>query len=118
VLGTGPGAVKTASALGLQMDATPSPDEASYIAVLEGESAFSTLKSLVESGTIPIAIVALSVPSAILVRMAKEAPPIVVGVPDTWKLQAALERGNSQELIDLLERQARIEHYLVTPGAA
>ena len=41
MLGSGEGATKTAEALGLELDASPSPDEASYVAVLEGPGAWA-----------------------------------------------------------------------------
>jgi|GEM_PF-3523628 hypothetical protein len=115
VLGSGPGAQKTAEALDLELDAFPSPEEASYVAVLEGPGAWAGYQSLVESGTIPLAIVAWRVPSNVLARLAPSSPPIVVGIPDPWSLQVALERGNDPETIVLFERQARLEGYLATP---
>ena len=115
VLGSGPGAEKTAEALGLELDNLPSPGEASYVAVLEGPGAWAGYQSLVEAGVVTLALVAWKVPSAVLARLAPDAPPIVVGVPDPWQLQAALERGNAPEMIAALERQARLEGYLNEP---
>lgn len=116
-LGSGDGAVRTAEALGVELDDSPSPDEANYVLVLEGPGAWAGYQSFVKMGVLPIAIVAWGVPSVVLARLAASSPPIVVGLPDAWQLQAALERGNSPEMISTLERQARIEGYLATNGA-
>ena len=114
MLGSGEGATKTAEALGLELDASPSPDEASYVAVLEGPGAWAGYQSLVASGTVPLALVAWQVPSAVLARMAPSSPPIVVGLPDPWRLQATLEKGNDKDMVALLDHQARLEGYLAT----
>lgn len=112
VLGSGEGAARVAKALGLELDEVPSPDEASYVAVLEGPGAWAAYRGLVEGGVMPLALVAWHVPSAVLARMAVESPPIVVGMVDEWQLQAALERGNNHDVVAALERQARLEGYL------
>ena len=117
VLGSGPGAVKAAQSLQLERDDLPSPMEASYVAVLEGPGAWAGWRSLVEMGVEPLALVALHVPSAVLARMAPQAPPIVVGIPDQWQLQAALEAGNDAKKTEMWERQARLESYLASASA-
>ncbi len=112
VLGSGPGAQKTAEALGLELDELPAPGEAQYVAVLEGPGAWAGYQSLVEAGVAPLALVAWQVPSIVLARLAAESPPLVVGAPDAWRLQVSLEQGNTPDMIASLERQARLEGYL------
>ena len=111
VLGTSPAAEQVAVALGLERDAEGRPDE-QYVAVLEGEDALVSYESLTRSGTAPLALVAWGVPSAVLARLAPGAPPLVVGCPDPWRLQAALDKGNDAESVAHLERLARLEAHL------
>lgn len=111
VLGTGEAARQVADTLGLELDLEAQPEE-KYVAVLQGEDALVHYESLTEAGVTPLALVAWCVPSAVLARLAPGSPPLVVGCPDAWGLQAALERGNDQETVARLERLARAEAHL------
>lgn len=111
VLGTGTASEQVADALGLERDDQARPDE-QYVAVLVGEDALVSYNDLSRSGTAPLALVAWGVPSAVLARLAPGAPPLVVGCPDPWRLQAALDKGNDAETVAHLERLARLEAHL------
>lgn len=111
VLGGSQVAEQVASALGLQRDSEARPDE-QYIVVLEGEDALVRYEAVTGAGTVPLALVAWGVPSAVLARLAPASPPIVVGCPDPWRLQAALDKGNNAEFVAHMERLARLETYL------
>jgi hypothetical protein len=117
VLGTGEAAEQVARALDLALDATADPTEA-YVAVLEGEDAFMQYEDLTRTGANVVALVAWGVPSPVLARLAPSSPPLVVGCPDAWSLQAALDKGNDPETLAYLERMARAEAHLASGGGA
>lgn len=109
-------AAAVAGSLGLEIDATPSPGER-YVVVVDNAAGVGVVSTAATAGWEAAVAVAWRLPAALLSKLIRQGVPVIIGMPSSWDLSVALEKGASEDLAAEAAHWAALESYLSRPPA-
>lgn len=111
-------AARVAEALGLPASQGQPTLGARYVIVVPDAASLELVTGADERGFTVVASVAWRLPAALVARLANLPVPMLVGLPNRSALEAAISRGNTNEMRQTIGRWTVAESYFARPAAS